>query len=64
MTVDPKVCSLLVHCLPRLNGEPVQALQHILHKSGYTYAKRVDMNHLTWLMLGPGIIWANGTLFV
>ena len=38
-----------------------QALQHILQKSSYNYPKRVDMNTLTLLQLGPGILWAEGT---
>ncbi|KAI0737344.1 cytochrome P450 [Daedaleopsis nitida] len=39
-----------------------KAIQHILHKSGYSYPKRVDINHITWLVLGPGIIWAEGDM--
>ncbi|KAI0794686.1 cytochrome P450 [Fomes fomentarius] len=39
-----------------------KALQHILHKSGYNYPKRVDMNHMTLLMLGPGILWSEGAM--
>ena len=38
-----------------------QALQHILQKSSYNYPKRIDMNTLTLLQLGPGILWAEGT---
>ncbi|KAI0755301.1 cytochrome P450 [Daedaleopsis nitida] len=38
-----------------------KALQHILHKSGYNYPKRLDMNHQTLLLLGPGILWSEGT---
>ncbi|KAH9928018.1 cytochrome P450 [Epithele typhae] len=33
-----------------------KALQHILHKSGYHYPKRVDKNHFLYLLLGPGIL--------
>ena len=36
-----------------------QVLQHV-YKAGYGYYKRVDMNHMTYLMLGPGILWAEG----
>ena len=39
-----------------------QALQHILHKSGYHYPKRVDMNTITYLQFGPGILWSEGEL--
>ncbi|KAI0730494.1 cytochrome P450 [Earliella scabrosa] len=39
-----------------------KALQHILHKSGYNYPKRMDMNHMTWLSLGPGILWSEGSV--
>ncbi|KAI0706655.1 PAH-inducible cytochrome P450 monooxygenase PC-PAH 4 [Earliella scabrosa] len=35
-----------------------KALQHILQKSGYNYPKRTDMNHMTYLLLGPGILWS------
>ena len=41
-----------------------QALQHILHKSGYNYYKRLDVNHMVLLTMGPGIIWAEGQFFV
>ncbi|RDX43906.1 cytochrome P450 [Lentinus brumalis] len=35
-----------------------KALQHILQRSSYSYPKRIDMNTLTLLQLGPGILWA------
>ena len=35
-------------------------MQHV-YKARYAYHKRVDMNHMTYLMLGPGILWAEGT---
>ena len=37
-----------------------QALQHILQKSSYNYPKRVDINTILGLLLGPGIFWAEG----
>ncbi|RPD57242.1 cytochrome P450 [Lentinus tigrinus ALCF2SS1-7] len=39
-----------------------KALQHILQKSSYNYPKRVDVNTLTLLQLGPGILWAEGSM--
>ncbi|KAH9935130.1 PAH-inducible cytochrome P450 monooxygenase PC-PAH 4 [Epithele typhae] len=36
-----------------------KALAHI-YKAGYNYYKRVDLNHMTYLMLGPGVLWAEG----
>ncbi|TFK81533.1 cytochrome P450 [Polyporus arcularius HHB13444] len=39
-----------------------KALQHILHKSGYNYPKRVDMNTMTFLQFGPGILWSEGSV--
>ncbi|KAI0794698.1 cytochrome P450 [Fomes fomentarius] len=39
-----------------------KALQHILHKSGYSYPKRLDMIHMSWLSFGPGIIWSEGAM--
>ncbi|KAI0701147.1 cytochrome P450 [Cerioporus squamosus] len=39
-----------------------KALQHILQKSSYNYPKRIDMNTLTLLQLGPGILWAEGSM--
>ncbi|RPD59127.1 cytochrome P450 [Lentinus tigrinus ALCF2SS1-7] len=39
-----------------------KALQHILQKSSYNYPKRIDMNTLTFLQLGPGILWAEGSM--
>ncbi|RPD57254.1 cytochrome P450 [Lentinus tigrinus ALCF2SS1-7] len=39
-----------------------KALQHILHKSGYNYPKRVDMNTITFLQFGPGILWSEGSV--
>ena len=55
-------------CIPHRMGDisntcptAQQALQHILQKSSYNYPKRIDMNTLTLLQLGPGILWAEGT---
>ena len=42
----------------------MQALQHILQKSGYNYPKRTDMNHMTYLLLGPGILWSHGQYYI
>lgn len=36
------------------------ALQHILHTSGYSYPKRVDVNHSAKLVVGDGIVVAIG----
>ncbi|KAI0756691.1 cytochrome P450 [Daedaleopsis nitida] len=37
-----------------------QAMQHVFHKSGYNYVKRRDVDTLTKLFLGPGIVAATG----
>ncbi|KAI0829924.1 PAH-inducible cytochrome P450 monooxygenase PC-PAH 4 [Trametes gibbosa] len=37
-----------------------KALQHIYHKSGYNYAKKPSQNHNSYLIGGPGIVWAQG----
>ncbi|KAI9068331.1 PAH-inducible cytochrome P450 monooxygenase PC-PAH 4 [Trametes sanguinea] len=38
-----------------------KALQHIYHKSGYSYAKQPAQVHLGYLMSGPNIVWAQGS---
>ena len=35
-------------------------MQHILHKSGYNYPKRIEVSHFTSLSVGPGILAAEG----
>ena len=65
MTADPKV--RLSH-IPSIGGQlvnmgltaPIQALQHIYHKSGYNYQKTTSQVHLGTLMSGPGIVSAEG----
>ncbi|OCH87517.1 cytochrome P450 [Obba rivulosa] len=37
-----------------------KALQHIFHKSGYSYRKTADNTELNRTLFGPGIIWASG----
>ncbi|OSD01334.1 PAH-inducible cytochrome P450 monooxygenase PC-PAH 4 [Trametes coccinea BRFM310] len=37
-----------------------KALQHIYHKSGYSYAKQPAQVNLGYLMSGPNIVWAQG----
>ena len=37
-------------------------MQHILHKSGYNYPKRVDIGHFMYLTLGRGIFATEGEL--
>ena len=38
-------------------------MQHILHKSGYNYPKRVEVSHFTALTVGSGILSAEGNSF-
>ncbi|OCH92291.1 cytochrome P450 [Obba rivulosa] len=37
-----------------------KALQHIFHKSGYSYRKPADNNEINRLFAGPGLVWASG----
>ncbi|KAI0633710.1 PAH-inducible cytochrome P450 monooxygenase PC-PAH 4 [Trametes polyzona] len=37
-----------------------KALQHIFHKSAYMYCKKPSQNHMSYLLGGPGIVWAQG----
>ncbi|KAI0755289.1 cytochrome P450 [Daedaleopsis nitida] len=44
-----------------LSGNEYEKFHQKEHKSGYNYPKRVDMKHQTLLVLGPGILWSEGT---
>ena len=41
-----------------------KAINHILQKSGYLYAKPSDVRERTALLVDRGISWAEGRLFV
>ncbi|EMD38955.1 hypothetical protein CERSUDRAFT_72211 [Gelatoporia subvermispora B] len=49
-------------------GQPVlmtadpKALQHIYHKSGYSYRKTADQTETNHVLFGSGIIWASGSV--
>ena len=61
MTADPKVGYTTT--LPGSRTKPIQAMQHILHKSGYNYSKRSDVVQMAKMFGGPEGIVATGGEF-
>ncbi|KAI0633724.1 PAH-inducible cytochrome P450 monooxygenase PC-PAH 4 [Trametes polyzona] len=37
-----------------------KAIQHMFHKSASTYLKKASQNHMSYLLAGPNIAWAQG----
>ncbi len=47
----------------RIYSSTLQALQHMLHKSGYNYPKNVETTVGVRLVSGKGILWASGMCY-